>query len=154
MTSNPDCVFCKIVAGEIPCFKLHEDDDTLAFMDINPGNEGHALAIVKAHHENVFTVPDDLIGACARTAKRVATAVQSALAPDGINLIQANGPGAEQSVPHFHIHVMPRRIGDEPASSMPRNSPSAARQKQTVSSSPAEAISSRSGLTSTAQTVP
>jgi histidine triad (HIT) family protein len=112
MMSDPNCIFCKIVAGEIPCFNLCEDDDTLAFMDINPANEGHALAIIKAHHENVHAIPDDLIGACARTAKRVATAVDAALSPDGINLVQANGPGADQSVQHFHIHIMPRRMGD------------------------------------------
>jgi len=110
--TDPNCIFCKIVGGEIPCFNLHEDDDTLAFMDINPANEGHALAIIKAHHENVHAIPDDLIGACARTAKRIAGAVEAALSPDGINLIQANGPGAAQSVPHFHIHIMPRRMDD------------------------------------------
>ena len=83
--SDPNCIFCKIVGGEIPCFNLYEDDDTLAFMDINPVNEGHALAIIKAHHENVHAIPDDLIGACARTAKRIAGAVEAALSPDGIN---------------------------------------------------------------------
>ncbi len=113
MATDPDCIFCKIVAGEIPCFNLYEDDETLAFMDINPANPGHVLAIIKAHHENVHEVPDDLIGACARTAKKVAAAVEAALSPDGINLIQANGPGALQSVPHFHIHVLPRIEGDD-----------------------------------------
>jgi histidine triad (HIT) family protein len=113
MRTDPDCIFCKIVAGQIPCFKLYEDEDTIAFMDINPANEGHALAIVKAHHEDVHAIPDDLISACARTAKRVARAVGLALEPDGINLVQANGPGALQTVFHFHIHVLPRRRGDD-----------------------------------------
>ena len=60
MPTDPDCIFCKIAAGEIPCFKLYEDDETLAFMDINPANPGHSLAIIKAHHPDVFDIPDDL----------------------------------------------------------------------------------------------
>ena len=113
MSSDPTCVFCKIVAGTIPCFKLYEDEHSLAFMDINPGNEGHALAIPKAHHPDLHAMPPALLGAVAQTAQRVAAAVQKALSPDGLNLVQANGKGAEQSVFHFHLHVLPRRIGDE-----------------------------------------
>ncbi|QQS11659.1 MAG: HIT family protein [Rhodospirillales bacterium] len=107
-----DCVFCRIVAGTIPCFRLFEDGATLAFMDINPAGEGHALAIAKGHWPTILDIPAETIGAVAATAKRVATAVDAALKPDGVNLIQANGPGAAQSVPHFHIHVLPRRLGD------------------------------------------
>ncbi|MCP4328501.1 MAG: HIT family protein [Alphaproteobacteria bacterium] len=113
MSADPDCIFCKIVAGGIPCFKLYEDDDTLAFMDINPANEGHSLAIIKAHYQDIHKVPEELIAACVKTAKRVAAGIEKALSPDGLNLIQANGPGALQSVPHFHIHILPRRMGDE-----------------------------------------
>jgi histidine triad (HIT) family protein len=113
VSSDPTCIFCKIVAGAIPCFKLFEDEHSLAFMDINPGNEGHALAIPKAHHPDVYSMPPALLGAVAQTAQRVAVAVQKALAPDGLNLVQANGKGAEQSVFHFHLHVLPRRVGDE-----------------------------------------
>ena len=113
MKSDPNCIFCKIVGGGIPCFKLHEDDRTLAFMDINPANPGHALVISKAHHVDLFAMPEALLAACAATAKWVASAVQLTLAPDGLNLVQANGPAAAQSVPHFHIHVLPRRQGDE-----------------------------------------
>ena len=113
MSSDPDCIFCKIVAGEIPCFKLCEDDLTLAFMDINPANPGHALVIAKAHHPDLLAMPEALLGACMGTAKRVAAALTNELAPDGLSLLQANGPGAAQSVPHFHIHVLPRRHGDE-----------------------------------------
>jgi histidine triad (HIT) family protein len=112
LSSDPTCVFCKIVAGAIPCFKLFEDADTIAFMDINPGNDGHALAIPKAHHRDLFALPPALLAATARTAQRVALAVHKALGPDGINLVQANGKGAEQSVFHFHLHVLPRRVGD------------------------------------------
>lgn len=113
MSSDPTCIFCKIVAGTIPCFKLYEDEHSIAFMDINPGNEGHALAIPKAHHPDVYSMPPALLGAVAQTAQRVAVAVQKALAPDGMNLVQANGRGAEQSVFHFHLHVLPRKVGDE-----------------------------------------
>jgi histidine triad (HIT) family protein len=115
MTDHPtdsDCIFCKIVAGEIPCFKLYEDDATLAFMDVNPANPGHALAVAKGHWETLYAIPGDVAGKVVQTAQRVATAVNEALSPDGINLAQANGPGAAQSVPHFHIHVLPRREGD------------------------------------------
>ncbi len=113
MSSDPNCIFCKIVAGAIPCFKLHEDEHTIAFMDINPGNEGHALAIPKAHHTDLYAMPPALLGAVAATAHRVATAVKKTLEPDGLNLVQANGKGAEQSVFHFHLHILPRRIGDD-----------------------------------------
>jgi len=113
MRTDQDCIFCKIVAGEIPCFKLYEDDHTLAFMDINPASNGHALAIAKAHWENLHEIPDELAGKCIATAQRIAGAVEAALSPDGINILQANGPGAGQSVQHFHIHIMPRYTGDE-----------------------------------------
>lgn len=113
MRTDTDCIFCQIVAGEIPCFKLQEDEHTLAFMDINPASPGHALAIAKAHWENIHEIPSDLAGACIAAARRIAGAVEAALSPTGINLIQANGPGAAQSVRHFHIHIMPRYAGDE-----------------------------------------
>jgi len=113
VTADPNCIFCKIVAGQIPCFKLYEDADTLAFMDINPGNDGHALAIAKAHHADLYSMPTPLLGAVAATAQRVAKAVVKAFSPDGINMVQANGKGAEQSVFHFHLHILPRRIGDD-----------------------------------------
>jgi histidine triad (HIT) family protein len=112
MSADPNCIFCKIVAGEIPCFKLLEDADTLAFMDINPVNDGHALIIPKAHYPTVVDIAPEAIAAAARTTRHIAQAVHAALQPDGINLMQANGPGAGQSVEHFHFHVLPRRLGD------------------------------------------
>ena len=112
MSADPDCIFCKIIAGEIPCFKLWEDELSLAFMGINPLNAGHALAISKEHAANVFEISEDALSGTARTAKRIATAVNSALSPSGISLMQANGPGAAQSVQHFHIHVIPRVEND------------------------------------------
>ncbi len=112
MISDPDCVFCKIVAGEIPCFKLYEDDATLAFMDINPVHPGHALAIVKDHHPDLFTLPPELFSAAARTIQRLAGAVRETLNPPGMNVLQCNGPAAAQSVAHFHMHVIPRHTDD------------------------------------------
>ena len=112
MASDPNCVFCKIVAGNIPCFKLHEDEATLAFMDINPVHDGHCLVIPKAHYATVFEVPADAFAAVSRVVGRLAKAVDTAVRPDGLNLLQSNGPGAAQSVPHFHIHILPRRMND------------------------------------------
>ena len=112
MSADPNCIFCKIVAGEIPCFRLTEDDETLAFMDINPVHDGHALIIPKAHYPTVFDIAAEAMAATALTTRRVARAVNAALRPDGINLMQANGPGAGQSVGHFHFHVLPRWTDD------------------------------------------
>ena len=113
MTADAECLFCKIIAGEIPCFKLFENDETLAFMDINPANEGHALVIPKEHSRDVYTVSDAAIAATVATAKKIAAAIDKTLNPDGLNLLQCNGPAAAQSVFHFHMHVLPRRKGDE-----------------------------------------
>ncbi len=112
MATDPECIFCKIVKGDLPCFKLCEDSDTLAFMDINPVHDGHCLVIPKAHYPTVFDIAPEAFAATARTAVKVATAVNAAVKPDGVNLIQSNGPGAAQSVGHFHLHVLPRRMDD------------------------------------------
>lgn len=111
--ANNDCIFCKIVAGEIPCFKVYEDEHTLAFMDINPANRGHALVIPKAHSPDLYDSPDETLAATLATARKVARAVRATVNPDGLNLVQANGPGAAQSVFHLHVHIMPRFTGDE-----------------------------------------
>jgi histidine triad (HIT) family protein len=113
MNRDPDCTFCRIVAGEIPCFKLYEDEATLAFMDINPVHPGHALAIPKAHEADVFEVSEPAIAAVSATARKLARAVHEVVAPDGLNLVQCNGKAAAQSVPHFHMHVLPRKAGDD-----------------------------------------
>ena len=113
MAADPNCIFCKIVAGTIPCFKLHEDAATLAFLDINPVNAGHALVIPKAHAPNLFESADGDLAAVMAVVRRVATAVEKTVKPDGINLLQANGPGAAQSVFHFHMHIIPRVQGDD-----------------------------------------
>jgi histidine triad (HIT) family protein len=108
-----DCIFCKIIAGSIPCFKLYEDAKTLAFLDINPVNPGHALVVPKAHAPTLMTSADGDLTPLLPVARRIAAAIETALKPDGINLLQSNGPGAAQSVMHLHLHVIPRRHGDE-----------------------------------------
>ncbi|MBS0537437.1 MAG: HIT family protein [Proteobacteria bacterium] len=110
--TDGNCIFCKIVAGQIPSFRLIEDEHTIAFMDINPVNPGHALAVAKGHWPTVDVIPPDVLASVARTAQKVAKAAFKELKPHGVNLVQANGPGAGQSVPHLHIHIMPRRAGD------------------------------------------
>lgn len=112
MRRDPDCVFCKIVAGEIPSFKLFEDEATLAFMDINPANEGHALVIPKEHAPDLYAVSDEALARTSVTAKRVAAALARTLNPDGLNIVQCNGAAAAQSVMHYHVHVLPRVTDD------------------------------------------
>jgi histidine triad (HIT) family protein len=113
MAADPNCIFCKIVAGEVPCFRLYEDSATLAFMDIAPVHDGHCLVIPKAHHPTIFDIAPEAIAAASRTAVLVAKAVNAAINPDGLSVMQANGPGAGQSVGHVHFHLVPRRGGDQ-----------------------------------------
>lgn len=107
-----DCIFCKIVAEEIPAFKVHEDDATIAFMDINPLTEGHVLVIPKRHVGGVFDTDDETLAALMFTVRKVALDMREGLGLDSMNLLQANGPWAVQSVPHMHFHLIPRREGD------------------------------------------
>ena len=107
-----DCVFCKIRDGQIPSMKIQEDERTLTFMDINPINSGHCLVVTKRHAATIFEADvEDLMAAMA-TARKVAVAIQEALKPDGLNMLQANGQAAFQSVPHFHLHLIPRWTND------------------------------------------
>jgi histidine triad (HIT) family protein len=107
-----DCVFCKIRDGRIPSVTVWDDGRTLAFMDINPLNAGHCLVITKVHAATIFDADVEDVKAAMATAHRVARAVRAALHPDGLNLLQANGAAAFQSVPHFHLHVIPRWTND------------------------------------------
>jgi histidine triad (HIT) family protein len=107
-----DCVFCKIRDGQIPSVKVHEDERTLCIMDINPLNPGHCLVLTKAHAPTIHEAATVDLQAAIVTAQRVAAAIRTALAPDGLNLLQANGAAAFQSVPHFHLHLIPRWTGD------------------------------------------
>jgi histidine triad (HIT) family protein len=103
-----DCVFCKIRDGQIPSVKVYEDDKTFCIMDINPLNRGHCLVITKVHAATLFESKTADLEAAIATARRVARAIKTTLAPDGLNMLQANGAAAFQSVPHFHLHLIPR----------------------------------------------
>ena len=107
-----DCVFCRIVAKQIPATVVYEDADTLAFMDIGQVNPGHVLVALKAHAENVFALEEAQAAAVFRTVARVARGIRAAFAPQGLSVYQANGKPAGQTVFHFHIHLVPRHDGD------------------------------------------
>jgi histidine triad (HIT) family protein len=107
-----DCVFCMIRDGKIPSAKVYDDERTLAFMDINPLTRGHCLVTTKAHAGTIYDVEVEDLKAAIATAKKVAGALRKALSPDGLNVLQANGAAAFQSVAHFHLHLIPRWTGD------------------------------------------
>ena len=104
-------IFAKIIRGEMPCFKVYEDEHTLAFMDIMPQAEGHTLVIPKEPAENIFDLSPDGAAALARTAKKVAAAVRKVTNTPGILLAQLNGSAAGQTVFHIHFHIIPRTSG-------------------------------------------
>ena len=107
-----DCVFCKIVARSIPATLVHEDAETLAFMDIGQVNPGHVLVACKAHVENVYGLSDAQAAAVFRAVAKVARAVRAAFEPPGLSVYQANGRPAGQTVFHLHLHVLPRHDAD------------------------------------------
>ncbi len=106
------CIFCKIVAGEIPARVVAEDEHTLAFMDIAPATPVHLLVIPKRHSADLWEINEDEFLAVARSARELAVLVRDRLAADGVNLINSCRPAAWQTVFHFHIHVIPRYDGD------------------------------------------
>jgi histidine triad (HIT) family protein len=103
-----DCIFCKIVAGELPSERVDEDEHTVAFMDINPWTRGHALVIPRNHSQDLLEVADEDLAHTATAAKRLAARMKDRLGAEGVNLLNACGEAAWQSVFHFHIHVIPR----------------------------------------------
>ncbi|WP_029457044.1 HIT family protein [Solidesulfovibrio alcoholivorans] len=109
---HADCIFCKIVRGEIPCAKVYETDEVLAFLDIAPVAPGHALVIPKAHHVNLFDLPEALGGRLFAALAPVAAAIQAATGATGINVQMNNNAAAGQVVFHAHLHLIPRREGD------------------------------------------
>ncbi|MBI3629571.1 MAG: HIT family protein [Candidatus Rokubacteria bacterium] len=107
-----DCIFCKIRDGDAPSMKIYEDARTMVIMDINPLTSGHCLVLTKSHTATIWDAePEDLAAAMA-TARKVALALRQALKPDGLNVLQANGAAAFQSVNHFHLHLIPRWNND------------------------------------------
>lgn len=107
-----DCVFCKIIAKQIPATVIHEDEHTLAFMDIGHVNPGHVLVAVKKHAESLYALEEAQAAAVARASVRVARAIREAFAPPGLSVYQANGRPAGQTVFHYHVHLLPRHEGD------------------------------------------
>lgn len=126
-TSPPGhCIFCKLVAGEIPSATVYEDELTIAFMDIGQVNPGHVLVATKRHASNLLEITEQEAAAVMQTAQRVALAVSEAFDPPGLTLLQANGKEGDQTVFHFHLHVVPRHGNDGIALSWPRKEPGAA----------------------------
>ena len=107
-----NCVFCAIAAGEIPCFKIYEDDIALAYLDINPFAKGHTLVIPKAHAADIQAADDETLAALIVRVKRIAAHVAERLGCDGYNVMQNNGAAAGQTVRHIHFHIVPRWNGD------------------------------------------
>jgi histidine triad (HIT) family protein len=107
-----DCIFCRIVRGEAPAYRVHEDDRVLVFMDIFPVTDGHTLVVTKEHFENVFEATQESLQAVAAASWRAARAIRTALDPDGLMVFQLNGQAAGQSVFHYHMHLLPRRAGE------------------------------------------
>jgi histidine triad (HIT) family protein len=105
---DSDCIFCKIIAGDLPCTKIYEDDDVLAFLDVGPIIKGHTLVIPKQHVDPLTELSDELLGKLMVVVKRVTRAQLDGLGADGVNITQANGKAAGQIVPHVHMHVIPR----------------------------------------------
>jgi histidine triad (HIT) family protein len=113
MAYDKDNIFARIVRGEIPCHKVYEDADTIAFMDIMPQAEGHTLVVPRNAGEDIFSTPPDSLAAAIRVAQKVAGAVKAVFSPPGIMVAQLNGAAAGQSVFHLHIHVIPRYAGKD-----------------------------------------
>ena len=107
-----DCIFCKIVEGEIPAQRVDEDEHTVAFMDLNPWTRGHALVVPRAHSRNLYEAGDDDLARTAQAAKRLAIRMRDRLGCDGVNLINSCEPAAWQTVFHLHVHVIPRYDDD------------------------------------------
>ena len=107
-----DCIFCAIAAGEIPSFKVYEDDDVLAYLDINPFTKGHTLVIPKQHCTGLLDAEDSLLASIMPKVKKVAAHIKSALPCDGFNILQNNGEAAGQIVRHIHFHILPRYAGE------------------------------------------
>ena len=107
-----DCLFCKIARGEVPSRKVYEDGESIAFLDINPANRGHCLAVPKKHFENIYGIDDKTLEKVIVIAKNLSKLIKEKLACNGINIVQNNERYAGQLVSHFHIHIIPRYEND------------------------------------------
>jgi len=153
LSSADDCLFCRLIRGEIPVTRVFEDELTLAFMDIGQVNPGHVLVATKRHAENLLEATPEEAAAVMRTARRIALAARAAFDPSGISLYQMNGRDGEQTVFHFHLHVLPRHAGDGVGLSWPRKEPPpvvleqhAQRLRAALADLPAEAGGATNGI--------
>ena len=103
-----DCIFCKIIAGEIPSYTIYEDEEFKVFLDINPASKGHALIVPKTHYANLYEIDEEVAARAMKLAKKLATRMTKVLGCDGFNLLQNNNEAAGQTVFHFHLHLIPR----------------------------------------------
>lgn len=122
-TPPDSCIFCRLVKGEIPSSRVYEDDRTVAFMDLGQVNPGHVLVALKRHAATLLDLTPDEAAAVMQTARLVALAIKAAFDPPGMTLLQANGKAGEQTVFHFHLHLLPRHADDGVGLSWPRKDP-------------------------------
>ena len=108
----PECIFCKIIRGELPSYKVCEDDKVMAFLDIRPVNAGHTLVAPKAHSQNVFDISPEDWAALTEVVRKLAIAIEKGVGADGVNIAMNNRESAGQLVPHTHVHIIPRFKGD------------------------------------------
>ena len=126
---DSDCVFCRIIRGELDSAAVYEDESTLAFLDLRQSNEGHVLVVPRNHIEQIYDLDEDTASSLAGTVCRVARAVRRVYAPEGLSIWQSNGPAAFQEVPHVHWHVFPRYTDDGHLVVYPRDLAGRARQE-------------------------
>ena len=107
-----DCIFCKIIDGTIPSMKVYEDEHTFAFMDVARDVDGHLLVVPKVHKKNILDCDEETLSAMMRTVKKIANHLVDNCGYEGVNLLNASDESAGQSVPHFHIHIIPRKAND------------------------------------------
>jgi histidine triad (HIT) family protein len=112
VATDPECIFCKIIAGELPSTRIDEDERTVAFMDINPASDGHVLVVPRAHSVDLHGIGVEDLAACSAMAQRIASLQTEHLGADGVNLLNCAGAAAWQTVFHFHLHVIPRYQDD------------------------------------------
>jgi histidine triad (HIT) family protein len=126
------CVFCKIVKGEIPCFKIYETDNILAFLDISQVTKGHTLIIPKKHYENVFELDFKAASEVFEAVPKISRMLKESLKFEALNVLNNNGPLSGQSVNHFHIHLIPRYPGDELMIRFPEHEPDFKKLEETL----------------------
>lgn len=116
---EPQCIFCRIIGGEEMVSLVHEDERTLAFLDIQPMSKGHTLIVTKEHYETLFDLPEDLAAHCLAVARRIAPGIKRAMKAQAVNIFSANGAAGGQDVLHFHLHLIPVREGEPFALQLP-----------------------------------